>query len=367
MLGYIVAIVMAIFLVFWGVKWRLTTPLTIEFPYKKIDWLIPILFTNLSFLVIFMLDYSVVRTVSSAINVEKSAFLWLKVLLDNGFIIPIYCIVLSRIFEGLIEALYLDYLEFYSPLVSKICFSFMVIAVCVKMLVSNKLLQIDTADYSLVCEIMMWVLSILGTWFGFGFNCEGRIERENRKRRDIRNNVSAKDKISFWFPIGIAIAISCALIFSDLVIVDLSHILYFLTFDGSLIIFALISLGIVNSKLAPNVKKSKRNFDRFVKMDRRGLEPKGQYGRMKYSLKGRKLVIDSVEVKYDECDEKERKELKRLFGYHEEPVTDYDECLNFLEKRNKDQNDFIKECREKCIENKANKKRESYGKIDKVD
>lgn len=331
-------------------------PLVIKFPYSPENWIPPILFSFAMLLALFAIELGGVfwfcEKYCASCKMEDMVFK----ALENGLAIPFICAAVSRVFEKMVEMQNLDYLELYSKKVSKICFSILMISFSGIMLgwclIFGK--QADPFYPYLANRIIMWFISVLGIWIGFGFGCEGRIERENRKIREANSKIITPEiKRKFWGPILICLfmcdlmmAISFNKTVSNIILVLLIGVMAFV------LTLVLRVLGDKDYYLAPN-----KGLDSFLKAkgeyEAKG-SGKGQYGRIHYKIENNDLIIEEMNVNYEE--HQEDQSFKNLFGKQNEKFTDLDEAFKKIEKLHKEQGAYIKKGYEDCIEAERQKK-----------
>ena len=117
---------------------------------------------------------------------------WLKVLssaIDGGLLITLFLPTSSYIFGKLIKSWNLDLCLEYNVTTVKIYYSIAIIFDCIWLLVIAwpGIVHNDPEMQSVINRVIIWTLSVIGTWFGMGFHCEGTINEELnniRKRKE---------------------------------------------------------------------------------------------------------------------------------------------------------------------------------------
>ena len=340
LIGFILGIALSIY----GVKRKIE----IKFSYSKVAWIEPVMGAVLSFLIAFIIELIVGWYFNNSFNSDKYQMFLVKKFFENGLLIPILSIGISFVFEKNVESLNLDYSDLYTDKVSKLVFSVIIILSCIKIVMIAKFSY--GMEYEFVINrVLMWLLTVIGTWIGFGFNCEGRIEKENKIRRRIRRNVNAKERLSFWFPVILSLFIGVIIFFlSDNVLCDKKIIRLSLIFACSFLISGLITLAISTRLYKPSEKASIKDFYKAFNAYKNNKQIEKHFGLMSYSITNENnLLIKSVDIKYP--NHEEDKEFKRLFGEEQHFFGSIDEARNYLIVRNKEQTEFIRKAFDKCI------------------
>lgn len=329
-------------------------PIVIEFSYSWDAWAGPILIAFSLLVASFGGELFISNKVLSYYNDRSILGFWISILFENGLLIPFICALLSYIFEKLVEKANLDYFEYYSNLIAKICFTILDFSFCFALLKVLKTSEISGEYHFIACRIIMWILAALGIWIGFGFGCEGRLEKENRKREQILEKQSKKEIILFWIPIAWPLLLCLFLLFityildSDTTRYDLFACIFAAAFSVAGIVTMIICKNIYN----PNEKHSRRGFYKLIRAYQQGKIVSKNYGRNKYHIKEGVLVIEKVKIKYPGHENDE--EFIRLFDEinYEINFKDWDGTLDFLRNRDNEQNHYIELKYKECIEEK---------------
>ena len=339
----------AIGLNIYGVK----RSIEIKFSYSWDSWVNPILLSFAGVCCVFLLECILSNFLLNNFKFESIIGKFAKLFIANGLGILIFSVILSRIFEIMVEKLNLDYFEFYSDLIAKVCFSVLVLAVCFAFMYKLKDMEVNYEFW--MNRVWMWLITVLGTWFGFGFGCKGRIERENKIRRNLFELNVKKNIIKFWIPIIWPLIVCILILFlicvcdEETIIVFEKYILYVTLIFVSV---GLITLGVCRSVYNPSEDKSKNNFYKLINKSKKNKIVYKYFGRNRCHIENGFLNIDEISIIYPGHENDE--DFVNLFGKiddYEINTSNYDETLDFLKKRNENQNEYIKKAYESCIEN----------------
>ncbi len=333
----------------------------IEFTYNPVDWIEPI-FLSLGFFVsIFLLEYVISMEINDILPKDgKWSGLVIRIIKNGILVIPL-SMLLSVFFEKIVEKLNLDYLDGYSEMVSKICFSVIVTSVCVigmiKILNKNNINELEK-DY-FINRCLMWLITVIGTWIGFGFGCDGRIKKENKKREAC---FETYNKVFFWMPIIVPLVIAVIIVLASFFYVDTMSMIinYGLSGAISFLIVGLCALYILNRIYNPSEKQSTNDFYKCVKLYNKNKYIKRRFGLMTYTLLDGKMLIDEVNISYPghESDD----DFRDLFCSLEKEINFsldnrlFDDERRFLTERNRRQKEYIKKGYNQCIEDIKEKK-----------
>ena len=317
----------------------------IKFQYSIIDW-IPLMFL---YVIIFFACFFIELYVSCKIkNFDDDSFLILlfKMFVKNGLLIPFICILMSYYFGRAIEYFNLDYSEFYSCNIVKIYFSFLILGACIKMMC---LIYNSPEDVEFfITRLLMWIITVIGTWLGIGYGCEGRIERERKKRSLIekKEKYSKKEFIQFWAPIFII------LLFLENLLMFANVSIYTNILRD---IFIAVSLGIIVSLfyffliIAPGPFICKSRLKKLIY----GKTSQIKFRRYICALSDNVIKVSNFVVIYEDNDD-EDDEFNKLFDDFEieietvNGVINIDKISQVLEDKWKNQKKYINNESKKC-------------------
>ena len=334
--------------------------LVIKFKYVEINWIISVLLAFAMVLVGFLIEWIFSIVLLGILNKQ---FFWQEVFMrfiENGIFIPFLSTFISVGFGFIIEHYNLDYLKLYSKKTSKVVFSVMVTMFCIAMFMT--VLSIYNKDDQMVSfllnRIFMWLLTILGTWIGFGVGCKGRVEKNLEMEKTYKRNVSWKEEISYWWPIALGLVL-CGIIlnltFSKIWIILQSYLFSILL---SFLFVAFLTIILYYQVKFPSETRCVKNYWKAVKAYKNVGVGKGQYHKIRFVMKGKQLILDKIAVEYDGHQNDE--EFIELFGKKNIPLNDdFDEMLEYLRKRDDLQDQYIKKAFEECVQEKK-KEAESY-------
>lgn len=339
-------------------------PLTIKFSYMPIDWFIPVFMAMIWVMLAFAVEFAGALFLVPK-NPDKSSVLYLLIkAYDNGLLIPVLSVVVSLLFYNSVKSLHLQYLPLYSEKVPKVCFTVIVLSFCIvlKIGVLSKY-DVNERDYDLMLNrILMWALAVLGTVFGFGFGCRSVEEKDNRAVQEDNEGITKVDKIKFWLPIAVALAVCVIVMFLSISSLFDEIFIIFFSFALAFLLVGAISLSIIMSKKNPSVSKSKENFMRAKRNHKQSGYGEGQFRELSYCLDKDMLIIKPRTVIYKGHEEDD--EFKDLFGRKdfmlEESDDKYDKAWRELDDRFSKQDKYIKAALDDCIKAEEEKKRVKF-------
>ena len=337
------------------------TPLTIKFSYMPIDWFIPIFSSVPWVMFAFAVEYFI-SGVIAPVNVDKTTLVYFLIrAYENGLFIPLLSVGVSWLFYNSVKSLHLQYLPYYSDTVPKVCFSVIVLAFCVvlKIGVLDKFKPSD-GEYDLMLNrILMWALTILGTWIGFGFGCKSDVERDNAIIRESNEGAAFKDKLKFWAPIICALIVCVIVMFVSISSMFDKVFICFFSFALAFLLFGGITLTIIIRKRNLSRRRSLKLFIQVQNSHKKTGFGEGQFGELFYSLDKDKLIIKPRTVVYE--GHQEDKDFKELFA--PKPILlgksgdKYDKAWKKLEETLDEQDNYIKKELKACIKAEREKKR----------
>ncbi len=323
-----------------------TRPIVIKFSYVKFMWTEAVLVAFSSFLCAFLFEYVVLTKLAVTLDEYTGTFAitMLKSALSNGFLIPFFSALISLLFGFVVESLNLDYHKLYSKLVAKVCFSAIIFPA------SFKMLFILYKEYSahggeinnqILNRIIIWLITAVGIWFGFGCKCDGRINAENKKRMDCKNDISIKEYLGFWVPIVISLVVCVlCLFFMDSIYIATFAQKFTIPITASFSLGFLITVFVLKAFLNPGEWLSKINFYSKFRTSQIKKNKKFRFGKMRCELGVDSLHIEKTNVQYP--GHEDDKEFIKIFG---EDNIDYnngkDEILKKLLERREKQNKYI--------------------------
>ncbi len=331
----------------------------IKFTYSFLDWVSTMLLAYMAYVVIFCIEWALSIFATSII---PDNYLWMKMVrlfFANGFIVPVCSVVLSLIFEKIVETYNLDYFEYYSDKVAKICFAAFSISffVCImkNLSIITEGAEIDGSVEFMISRLIVWILTAVGTWLGFGFKCEGRIAKENKKRKRISEGKSveelkeiSKKKRYFWSRVLSSLVGSCV-IFSLITDKMMENFwMHFVVASVAFVLVGLLTLLIFQCFTNPSEERSNDKLVDNMEMDKKyngQKEISGQYGRMRYHMLDGQMKIEAVNVVYPGHEG----EIRKLFGEKVYILNDMDVIIEKMRERNGKQKDYIAKGFRDCI------------------
>lgn len=375
--GSIIAIIIAAIVGIGFSIYGQKSKIVIKFKISWSDWVAPILFAFLLYMIVFAAEIIVSKVLICLLAyLEESynlhiffiyAITLLVRFLDNGALILFTGVLLSWLFGKMIKKANLDYVDYYSDKISKICFTVIIISVSIALIriTLPEALSDDGDALFFLNRVVMWVLSIFGSWIGFGYGCKGRIAEENDKRSEI---VNASIKLSFKanFTIYSPLAFSLFLcIFISVISISDKLLDYTYCFCALAIVFCIAgvaSLCIIKSIYNPSEEHSKKNFYKAWTKYKNGKNTSFYFGRNHCKFEKTELKIDAINIEYKDRDPAMDDDFKKLFdieSYTIQNDKDIDNILFELIKRCNNQDEFIRkgydDCLKRFIENQRKK------------
>lgn len=347
MIFYVITILLTFIATIVFYLYIINKPIVIKYHYSKIDWIFPVFFIIVSFLFSYLIDIIATNLLDN-IHSDYSIFIWFKTFVSNGLLIPILCMINSIFFGLIIEFLKFDYLELYTNLVSKVCFSIMIVFASIKMIF---VLLSDPQDVDVnfyISRSLMWILTVFGTWFGIGFRCEGRFIREKNKllQKEKIEKYGKKAYFDFWLPIVLFMILGgIILVFIDVSSIVLFSFVIMFSFIAATIIMIIIYKLVFN----PPIFISKNNIIKLLNKKKN----KAHFCRFICTVDNELLKVKNCKVIYENHEnDKDFKELFKDFTIPIEindDIIDTEKIITELENRIKHQNNYIFAENYRCI------------------
>lgn len=353
----IISIIVGLGLGVYVCNYGASRPLKIEFEKSPLDWILVAFVALTSVLFAFVLDLFFSRRICELIG-ERSDYLHVvKKFFENGLLIPIFSAIISFIFEKRVESLNLHYSRLYNERVSKICFSVLVLSFClvVQFLIIPKYPNSDPLVDFLFNRILMWIMTVVGTWIGFGFACKGSIEKDNELINANNEGIMAKEKMQFWIPIIIGLVMCCIVLFLSATKFVGTLVVVSILVAFSFLVSGLITAIIIKRKTNPSPRRSLKLFLKARNNLEKGIVAQGQYGKVEYELFENELKIKPRTVIYEGHQDDD--DFKELFAGPIIEFSDFDEAFKKLEALNKMQREYIQKGFDDCAELEKQKKR----------
>ena len=320
-------------------------PIVIKESYSKIDWLTPINIACGLFFVSFVIESCLSNYIIYCLdgNIDKESII-IKKLIENGILIPVFCVIISVIFRFIVSFMKLNRLKSYTANVAKICFSVLIFFMCIKMLILA--IRNEENDY-VINRIIMWLCAAIGTWMGLGYGCDDSTIKDKIKK--IKKTFKNSEKRSFWLSILLILVIYTIVIFSCDIILKNERVLngisiLILCFSISMVISMIICKNIYN----PSEKVSVRKFNNLISDNKTIENKRTRFGRMIYYFADGKIYVEEVQIIYKGNEKK--KEYRLLFSKDNRKVDDINKIKDYLIKKNNDQKEYIRQEFKKCDE-----------------
>lgn len=291
--------------------------------------------------------------------------------IENGVLVAVVIPLMSSFFGKTARKLNFDLSGAYSILFIKIYYSACIVANCLWLLLTymDGFINNTPEAQCIFNRVIMWLLSVVGTWIGVGFHCESRIDEENRNIRRSKGTQNKKEMLEFFMPFIIAFIINCILLYIQSWkiewIQNVFIIVYLLVF-GIMISMLLLAL-IINYFTCPSTKRSDwklSNAIREINKNRDDDEIIEHYENLRYHLikdKGKKIIkIEKGNVEWPEHNER----INEFLGEKEKEFDqfEYISCRNYLKEEREKRRKFNRNAFEECEKDREEYLRKMYEK-----
>ena len=278
----------------------------------------------------------------------------LCMLIDGGILIAIALPVLSKVFAGWIKGFNLDLCNEYNSDVIKKYYSCSILFDCIWLLILfwNELRSDNLEVHVVISRVLIWIISVMGTWAGIGFKCEGRIDDEVKNYHISKNEIDCKYVLEYIRPLIIGFIFIC--FFSMGVILEIEFMKWLLWGIYSIVMSGMVGMFIavlwLNHKECYSERRSKKELARAIKKISSEHCVQGYYKTIQYALVNGKnekyILIYEKNVIWD----KHENEVEGYFGRRQERVEvfDYMRCSHYLENLWKSRREFIRKGFELC-------------------
>lgn len=339
-----------------GIK-KFYEPIKIEFRVSKFD--------------IFIQAFMMFFIITIAMAMEMSINQWqltlfdrtniiqrlISQLLDSGLVIAILLPVLSGLFGKWIKEFDLDVCSIYSENFIKGYYSMAVGVNCIwylYMLGPDWLFE-STDSQIILSRVIIWSLSIFGTWFGIGFHCKSRIDEDLESIHNSKVVIEWKEMIEFRVPFYIAFLVNLFLLAvqasKSLIVLEIFNFCY--TIIMCILLGMLLAVIICKKIEIPSKEKSNKRLIKAVGKMVASTRSKGRYRSIKYELEieedKKYLVIQKRNVIWEGHEE----DVSKLFEKKKIPLKEFDKdlCEEYIINLLKDQTRFIQDNLEMCRDN----------------
>ena len=276
---------------------------------------------------------------------------WWKLLrraIDGGLLVALALPLMSVLFGKWIIGYNIDLCKGYSINAVKIYYSIAIVANCIWFLAmaGSDIINDNPEAQSILNRVIIWLLSVGGTWAGIGFHCEGRITEELKNIKRSKEKKTAKEILVYSIPFAIAFVVNCLLLLVQTFDIKSMQVVFFSVYCivMSGLIGMLVSVWILKYIEYPSERRSNRQLAKAISQVDEKEVVKGRYQTIQYSLINQKsqkcLLIHERTVKWLGHEG----EVSGCFGERKEPVEkfDYEECKKYLAK--------LREERRECIQ-----------------
>lgn len=331
-------------------------PVKIEFKISSFD----------SFMYAFAMFFIITMVMVLELSINQGQLIYfnpidwrLKLLsraIDGGLLVAMALPIMSIIFGRWVIGFNLDLCSEYSINTVKIYYSMAIVANCIWFLVmaGPDIVNDNPEAQSILNRVIIWMLSVGGTWAGIGFCCEGRITEELKNIKRSKEKKTVKEILVYSIPFAIAFAVNCFLLLVQTFDIKwmqaMFSSIYFIVMSG--LVGMLVSVWILKYIKYPSEKRSNRKLAKAISQVNDKAVVKGRYQTIQYSL------INQESQKYLQIHERtviwlgHEGEINSCFGERKEPVEkfDYEECKKYLDKLRKDRRECVEKGYKSCEE-----------------
>ena len=278
-------------------------------------------------------------------------------LLDSGLAVALLLPVLSCLFGKWIREFDLDVCSIYSENFIKGYYSMAAGVNCIWYLymLGQDWLSESPDSQIILSRVIIWSLSILGTWFGIGFHCKSRIDEELEIIHKSKVVIEWKEMIEYRVPFYIAFLVNIFLLAvqasKSLIVLNIfnfCHTVIMCTLLGMLL--AVITCRKIE---IPSKEESNKRLIKAVGKMVDSTRMEGRYINIKYVLEieedKKYLVIQKRNVIWEGHEE----DVSKLFEKRKIPLKEFDKdlCEEYIINLLKDQTRFIQDNLEMCRDN----------------
>ncbi len=294
-------------LLFLYIKQKDNTSIVIKFSRSTVDWIQVMLVLLIALLFSFVIEWLGSRGIVSLLkNINVGILFSIRKFIENGILIPFICILVSKVFFKAIKKNNLDYTDNYTENLAKSCMMVLTIILSVALYIKClSMMEYDKETDFFLNRVLMWLITAIGTKYGFGFRCEKRIKEGNGffERLVIALKKMIED-IKKNYPIYISFAICLVII----ILVDKSEDFFveaILSFSGMFVVLGLLLSEYIDRFIRPTEKNGKKRFDKVIEKYENSKLIVGRLGRMKYGIKNNQIIIEKLDIKFDGHEEDE--------------------------------------------------------------
>lgn len=289
--------------------------------------------------------------VQNYVSSQNSILNILVSLINNGLIIAVSLPIMSKFFGKCAKDINLDLCGAYSAKFVKIYYSLSIVANCILLLILHDKTLYEGIDNNMILNrVIVWVISVLGTWWGIGYRCEGRVYEE---LANIINSKSqgGKNKKQIIIPMGLAFVLNCIVLIIWQLNSRMASHLFICVYTGIFLVImgALVSVFRYNKKYFTNKKKSKKKLSRAIRKLNDCSFISARYENVSYILERVEdknfIQIQGREVTWDGHEN----EVEKLYGKMEKiEFSKNEDCEELLEQMGEKRRNFMRDARLKC-------------------
>lgn len=278
----------------------------------------------------------------------------LCMIIDGGLLIAIALPLLSKVFAGWIKGFNLDLCSEYNSDVIKKYYSCSILFDCIWLVILFwDELKIDNLEvHVVISRVIIWVISVVGTWVGIGYKCEGRIDEEVKKCQTSKNKINRKYMFKYILPLIIGFIFNCIFFMGE--IFEIEYMKWVLRGIYCIVMSGMVGMFIavlwLNHMECYSERRSKKELVKAIQKISSEYCVQRYYKTIQY-----KLVNDEKEKYILICEKnviwnKHEAEVEKYFGQKKESVEtfDYMVCSDYLEKLWKSRREFIRKGFELC-------------------
>lgn len=380
--GLIIAIIIGLVLgLLVGFKGQ-TKHIEIRFKVLYLEWIFPTTSLFLFFIIGFIIEIvlsmflsgvirascKMLETTDPVLRIIGLMLDLVGLLIDNGLFVLLLSVFVFKGYGKSVESFNLDYLEDYNQNVPKVCFSTIVLMVCIVLFFNIDYFGFGhTTKGYVLNRIAIWILYVAGLWVVIDNVCKGRLwkEKDNaEKAKRKKAHLIDKDfrtKHRLWFIIIISFVICTLILIWSMYLHNSKLNSYIVVLIAVYMVSSVITLYFVQRKTNPSEKQSKKKFIKAKQYYMNtGKRVESRFGLMSYVVEDNVLTVQAVDISYEGHDKDE--EFKKLFDgriYVVAEDTDWNDAFEKLIDRYNKQKEYIRKGYEACTEEKRREKKES--------
>ena len=334
-------------------------PIKIEFKISPLEILQISIITSLEIIATMMVEMYISNWIVSNISSINIVLRLIKMLIENGVLITISLPLLSRTTGIMIQQFDLDLLAGYKIDYVKLNYSLNIVLNCIfiSILCWPDFQSGNKESRYVFARVIIWLLTAVGTCFGIGYHCEGRIESEignrtkNNRKATGQEDGSKKHRIYWMMAVVFYTMVLFVQLYENSRFEQTYICIYKAIFVGML--FVLVSVWWNGNRLYPSEKVSDKKLKMAIAKIINENVVKSRYRTVSYSLEKtnsrKRLVVSMGNIIWQEHEDDLEDRPFELDDF------DYEKCKDYLEMVVKERKELIQRGYRICKESAKNK------------